>query len=65
MDPLAGGRGGQLTLLVDQDTPGVEDAAEEDQQSMGDHPMVTEDQDREVTVDLDLVMEDLEVLSDR
>ena len=61
---LVGGRGGLLTLLVDQDMPGVEDAAEEDHQGMEDH-QGTEDQDLEDTEDLDLVMEDLEVLSDR
>ena len=48
---------GLLTLHVDQDTPGVEDAVEEDHQGM-------EDQDPEAMEDLVLVMEDQEVLSD-
>ena len=63
MDPRAGGRGGQLTLLVDQDMPGVEDAAEGDHQCMEDQE-VTEDQDLEAMEDLALAMEEPEV-SDR
>ena len=62
-----GGRGGLLTLPVAQDTPEVEDAAEEDHlQVMEDRALAMEDQALAME-DQGLVMEDqaLEVLEDQ
>ena len=45
MAPLAGGRGGLLTLRVALGMLGVEDAAEEDHQAMEDQALAMEDQE--------------------